>query len=136
MLEGATERTLGHVLALVGGVLIGLGAIVAFLFGSAELLLGHRVLGAGAIAESIILLVMAALVLVFAHMGEHTWKDRPLTTGVVLLVLALAGWVGLGVGSNAVSLLGALLVVIAGVLYLIEPTHRAVSSVARSVSSG
>jgi hypothetical protein len=136
MLEGATERSLGHVLALVGGVLIGLGAIVAFLFGSAELLIGHLMMGVGAIAEAFVLLVMAALVLVFAHLGEHAWKDKPGTNGLILVVLALVGWIGLGVGSNVVSLVGALLVVLAGVLYLIGPTHRVAASVARSVSAG
>jgi hypothetical protein len=79
---------------------------------------------------------MAALVLVFAHLGEHAWKDKPGTTGLILLVLALVGWIGLGVGSNVVSLVGALLTVVGGVLYLIGPTHRVVSSVARSVSTG
>ncbi|MGI0071147.1 MAG: hypothetical protein ACRECT_03650 [Thermoplasmata archaeon] len=128
-----TERTLGHALGLVGGFLILAGGLVALAFGVADLVMGHLGAGAGAIGETIVLFVVGALVLLFAHLGVHGWQDRPLASGVLLVVLAVVGWLALGLGANVVALVGGILALVAGVLYLIEPTQHAA---ARLVSVG
>jgi len=66
----------------------------------------------------------------FAHLGEHGWKDRPLATGALLVVLAAVGWVALGLGTNLLALVGGILALLAGVLYVIEPAQHAVSRIA------
>ncbi len=74
--------------------------------------------------------MVGALVLMFAHLGEHSWKERPLASGVMLVVLAVIGWAVLGMGANVLALVGGIFALLAGVLYLIEPAHRATSALA------
>jgi len=122
------ERTLGHLFGLVGGLLIGLGGLVALVSGLANLALDHLTAAAGSLSAAIVLWVVGGLVIVFSHFGEHAWQDRPSSTGVLLIVLAVVGWAGLGVGSNLVALLGGLLTLVGGILYLIEPMRRGTSA--------
>jgi hypothetical protein len=125
-----TERTLGHLFGLVGGLLILVGGVVAIAFGIADVVVGHAFAAAGALSEAVVLFVVGALVLLFAHLGEHAWKDRTFATGLMLVILAIIGWAVLGLGSNLLALIGGILALLAGVLYLIEPTKRAVSALA------
>jgi hypothetical protein len=132
-MELKSERALAHVLGLVGGVLIAVGGVVAAVFGLADLALGRIGAGAGALGEAVVLVVVGALVLLFAHLGEHEWNRRPLTSGVLLIVLAVVGWAALGLGTNVVALVGGILALVAGVLYLVEPTRQIASA---AVSAG
>jgi hypothetical protein len=127
-MEDTSERSIGHLLGIVGGLLIVVGGLVALAFGIADLLVGSAVAGAGAVSEAIVLFVVGGLVVLFSQMGERDWKARPFTSGVLLVVLALVGFVVLGLGANVVALIGGILALLAGVLYLIEPTRRAASS--------
>jgi hypothetical protein len=131
-MEYTTERGMGHLFGLLGGLLILVGGVVALAFGFADLVLGRLLGGAGALAEAIVLFVVGALVLLFAHLGEHAWKERPLASGVMLVVLAVIGWAVLGMGSSVLALVGGIFALLAGVLYLIEPAHRAASTLASS----
>jgi hypothetical protein len=124
-----TERELGHLFGLVGGILILVGGLVAVVAGMADAVLGHLVGAVGALSAAIVLFVVGALVLVFSHMGEHSWQSRPLSTGVLLIVLAAISGLALGLGSNVVALVGGILAFLAGVLYLIEPAKQAASRV-------
>ena len=129
-MEITTERAMAYLFGLIGGLLIGLGGLFAMSIGLAELVVGHLTGAAAGISEAIILFVVGALILVFAHMGEHAWRDRPSTSGVLLVILAVVAWSGLGLGSNVIVLVGGLFAVLAGVLYLIEPAKRAASALA------
>jgi hypothetical protein len=131
-MESTTERTLGHLFGLVGGLLILVGGLIALAFGIADGVIGHTLAAAGALSEAMVLFVVGGLVLLFAHLGEHGWADRSFATGLMLVILAIIGWAVLGLGSNVVALVGGILVLLAGVLYLIEPTKRAVSALATS----
>ncbi|MGA8542139.1 MAG: hypothetical protein WB947_01135 [Thermoplasmata archaeon] len=131
-MENTTERTIGHLFGLVGGLLILVGGLVALAFGVADLVVGHTLASAGALSEAIVLFVVGALVLLFAHMGEHAWKDRAFASGVMLVILAVVGWAVLGLGSNVAALIGGIFALLAGVLYLVGPTQRAVSALASS----
>ena len=44
-------------------------------------------------------------------------------------MLAVLGWAVLGVGSDLLALIGSLFVLLAGVLFLLEPAKRAASAV-------
>ncbi|MGB6501585.1 MAG: hypothetical protein WBG19_09365 [Thermoplasmata archaeon] len=129
-MENTTERAIGHLFGLIGGLLIALGGLVALAFGFADLVLGRLFSGAGALGEAVVLFVVGGLVLLFAHLGEHAWKERPVATGVMLLVLAVIGWAVLGLGGNVVAIVGGIFALLAGVLYLIEPAQHAVTKIA------
>jgi hypothetical protein len=129
-METTTERGIGHIFGLVAGLLVAVGGLIALLFAVANTVLGHPYSAVAAGSEAIVLFVVGGLILLFTHLGEHAWKDRPLTTGVLLVVLAVVGWATLGYGSNVVALIGGLFALVAGVLYLIEPTKRAASALA------
>jgi hypothetical protein len=128
-MENTTERSLGHLFGLVGGVLILVGGFVALVFGIADLAIGHVFGAAAAVSGAVVLFVVGVLVLLFSHLGEHGLKERPLTTGVLLVVLAIVGWAALGLGSNVVAVVGGVFALLAGVLYLIEPTRHAASAI-------
>ncbi len=129
-METTTERTMGHLFGLVGGLLILVGGLVAVIFGFADLALGRALGAAGALGEAVVLFVVGALVLLFAHLGEHGWKERPVASGVMLVVLAVIGWAVLGMGGNLLAFVGGILALLAGVLYLIEPAQHAVTRIA------
>ncbi|MFY9717334.1 MAG: hypothetical protein WAK40_05305 [Thermoplasmata archaeon] len=129
-MENTTERAIGHLFGLIGGLLIALGGLIALAFGFTDLVLGRLFSGAGALGEAVVLFVVGGLVLLFAHLGEHGWKDRPIASGAMLAVLAVVGWAVLGLGGNVVALVGGIFALLAGVLYLIEPAHRAATALA------
>lgn len=84
---------------------------------------------AAAVSGAIVLFVVGVLVLLFTHLGEHGLKERPFTTGVMLVVLAIVGWAALGLGSNVVAIVGGVFALMGGVLYLIEPTRHVASAI-------
>jgi hypothetical protein len=131
-METTTERTMGHLFGLVGGLLILVGGLVAGIFGVADLAVGRAFGAAGALSDAVVLFVVGALVLLFAYMGEHGWKERPLASGVMLVVLAVLGWAVLGMGGNLLALVGGIFALLAGLLYLIEPARHAVGQIASS----
>jgi fermentation-respiration switch protein FrsA (DUF1100 family) len=129
-MDNTSERGLGHLFGLVAGLLILLGGLVAVAFGFVDLALGRAVGAIGTLGGAVVLFVVGGLVLLFAHLGEHGWKDRPVATGVLLVVLAAVGWAALGLGTNLLALVGGIFALLAGVLYLIEPAHHAVTRIA------
>ncbi len=124
-METFTERTLGHLFGLIGGALIMVGGAVAAAFGVADAILGHLFGAMNALGESTVLLVVGGLVLLFAYLGEHEWSARPVVSGVLLVILAVVSWGVLSLGMNVPALLGGIFALLAGALYLIEPTARA-----------
>jgi hypothetical protein len=127
-METTTERTMGHLFGLVGGLLIVVGGLVALVFGMADLALARWAGAAGALSEAVVLWVVGVLVLLFSHYGEQGWKDQPVTTGVLLIGVAAVGWAVLGLGSNVLAILGGIFALVAGILYLIGPTRHAASA--------
>jgi hypothetical protein len=129
-MENVTERTLGHLFGLIGGALIIVGGVIAAAFGAADLLLGHAFAAMGALGEAVVLAVVGALVLLFAYLGEHEWGTKPVVSGVLLVLLALISWAVLGLGVNPLAIVGGIFVLLAGALYLIEPSQKAFRAVA------
>lgn len=120
-----SEQRIGYGFGLLGGILIALGGLVSLIVGAADLVLGHPIGALGAVSEAIVLFVVGGLAIFIAWVGRRQWHDRPVASGVLLVVLAILGWVVLGVGGDLLALLGSLFVVLAGVLYLLEPAKRA-----------
>ena len=123
-----TERGLAYGFGLLGGGLILLGSIITFALGAVDLALGHSLGAITSATLGLVLLVVGALVLFFAYLGHHDWSDRPLACGVLLVTLAVVGWAFLGLGANVVAVVGALFAFLAGILFLIEPARRIVST--------
>jgi hypothetical protein len=125
-----TERNLGYGFGLLGGLLIFLGGLAALVLGAAQAILGHPNPAVSMVSEAIVLFVLGGLAVFFAYLGSHGWKDHALTTGILLVIIALLGWGLFGIGSSLLALVGGIFVFLSGVLYLVEPTRRVVSSVA------
>jgi hypothetical protein len=129
-MENLSERTIGHLFGLIGGALIIIGGVVAGAFGAADTILGNVAGAMIMLAEATVLGVVGALVLLFAYLGEHEWSGRPVASGVLLVLLAAIGWAVLGMGANVLALVGGIFALLAGVLYLIEPTQKAARAIA------
>lgn len=127
-----TERRLGYGFGLLGGGLILLGALVSVVTGTVDFVTQHMFGALGAMSAAVILFVVGGLALFFAYLGHKAWSDRPLVSGILLVLLAGIGWLALGLGANVIALVGALFVFLAGVLFLIEPTRHAVSTAVTS----
>lgn len=127
-----TEQRVGYGLGLVGGLLVAVGGLVSLIVGAADLVLGRPFDGLGAASEAVVLFVVGGLAVFFTWLGRHDWSSRPLASGVLLVVLAFLAWVVVGVGANLLALVGSLFVVLAGVLYLLEPAKKAVGAVVSS----
>jgi hypothetical protein len=127
-----TEERLGYGFGILGGALIALGGLVSLVVGAADLVLGRPFGALGAASEAVILFVVGGLAMFFAWLGHRTWSGRPLASGVLLVVLAILGWIVVGVGANLLALIGSLFVVLAGILFLLEPAKKAAGSIVSS----
>ena len=121
-----TEQRLGFGFGLLGGILIGLGGLVSLLLGTADLILGRPIGALNAASEGVLLLVVGGLALLFSWLAHRSWADHPITNGVMLMMVAVVGWVVVGIGSSLLGLVGSLFVFLAGVLYLVDPAQRAI----------
>ncbi len=122
-----TEPRLGYGFGLLGGALIGLGGVVSLIVGAVELVRGRPFGAIGAAGNAVVLFVVGGLAMFFAWLARHDWRARPFASGVLLAVLAVVGWVIVGLDTSLLALVGSLLVFLAGVLFLIEPARRVVS---------
>ena len=114
-----SDRRLAGLLGILGAVLIALEAAFDLVRGVVYLAIGHAAFGLDAFSQALILLVFGLLVGVFAVVGGQRREARATVAGAVLLVLVVVGWLALGVGSGLVALLGLLLVLVAGVVFLV-----------------
>jgi hypothetical protein len=126
---------LGHTFGLVGGGLLVLGGILSLAFGMADLILGHPRGMIGAVSSAVVLFVLGGLTLMFAWLGRHEWRARAWVAGVLLVVIGLLGWATVGSLGDVATLVGALFAVLAGVLYLLEPSQKVFGTLVRSVQS-
>ena len=120
-----TEERLGYGFGLLGGVLLLLGALVALTMGAVSLVSGSLHAALNAWSETVVLAVVGGLAIFFAFLGHQSWRDRPTSAGLLLVVVAFLGALALGFGGNVVALVGVLFVGLGGLLYLIEPMRRA-----------
>lgn len=127
-----TEQRVGYGFGLIGGLLIAIGGLVSLAVGAADLVVGRSMGALNSASEGVVLLVVGGLAVFFAWLGHRAWSSRPLASGVLLVVLAVLAWAVVGVGANLLALVGSLFVILAGVLYLLEPAKRAASAVVTS----
>jgi len=125
-----TERSLGFGFGLLGGALIALAGLVSLVVGTVDLATGRSFSALNAGSEGIVLLIVGALAIFFAYLAHRPWRDQPVVSGVLLVVLATIGWGILGLGVNVLGLVGALFVFLAGVLYLVGPLRSEIHAAA------
>jgi len=118
--SGSGERNLGFLFGGLGALLLVVAGVLDFFgaFVSIALGFGHPALGL--FTRSVIDVIVGLLVGLFALYGRSVDRDRTFSAGVVLIVLAVVGWFGLGLGADIVGLLGALFALIGGILYVLS----------------
>ena len=114
------DRRLGMIFGLLGGLLIVLDGLLRGISGAVLLAIGRSGAALGAWEHGILLIIGGLLLAFFAFYGRRGNRDRSLAAGVILIVLPILGWFVLGFGSGILSLVGAVLALIAGLLYLVS----------------
>jgi hypothetical protein len=125
-----SERKLGWLFGLLGGLLIVVAALIRVAIGAVDLAVGSPGAAVYAGAEAVLLLVVGGLALFFSWLAYEPWSSHPITAGVVLLVIAFVGWAVLGLGGSLLALIGAVFVLVAAILFLVQPALSGVRAVA------
>jgi hypothetical protein len=117
-------RAIATLLGVLGGLLVALSGLTSFI---GSLLRSGATMGSSALTSSLlpalVAIVLGAVLMILARPRILWWRGRSLTTGILLIVIAVASWVILGGG--LVLVLGVLLAVIAGLIFAVEElTHR------------
>ncbi len=116
----SSERKLGAVFGLLGAVLIALDGLLDIARSIFYAVVGRHGHILGPLAQALIFLVVAVIIGLFSVMGALRREGRALVAGVVLIVIAVFGWLELGFGYGLLALLGTLLTLIAGVVFLVS----------------
>jgi hypothetical protein len=114
-----SERRLAFLLGVLGAVLLALDALVRFALGVVFLATGHPFAAFGTLGLSVVFVVVAILIGFFSMWGRSAVSDRSLGAGVVLIVIAVLGWLVLGFSGSLLAVLAGVLTLVAGVLFLI-----------------
>jgi hypothetical protein len=113
------ERRLAFAFGIIGAILLGVAALISLADVIGLALQGRpydRI--SGDLAQFVLDVVLALLVVVFSAMGRPRFVGRPVASGVVLIVIAVAGWLVLGLADSLLGLVAGLFTLIAGVLFL------------------
>ncbi|MGA8511532.1 MAG: hypothetical protein WB778_02230 [Thermoplasmata archaeon] len=114
-----SDRPLGLLFGLLGAALLVLDGIFDF-FKGAFFLATHR---AGAsfssLDQSIVFIVVGLIAGFFAILGRSRWGDESLAAGIILVVMAVVGWLALGFASGVLAILASLCLLISGILFLV-----------------
>jgi hypothetical protein len=119
-MDDPRDRRVAGLLGLLAAVLIGLDGLLDLARGLFSLAVGRVGPAYFPFDQGVILVAVALLVAAFSVMGGLRRDGRSTVAGVVLLVVVVVGWLALGLGSGLLSLLGALLGLVAGVVFLVS----------------
>jgi len=119
-MPGSDLRNLAWLLGLLAALFLVFAGIIDFVGGFVFLALGLGGHALGSWARSVVYVVVGLLFGLFAMVGRSGPADRALGAGVVLVVLAVVGWLGLGFGGELLALLAALFALISGILFLVS----------------
>ncbi len=117
-MSGEGDRRIGWLLGLLGAALIFVEGVLDLIGGAISTALGRNLRPFGWFDHGVILLVFGILAGFFALLGRSRREDQGLAAGIVLVVLVVAGWLVLGLANGLLPVIGSLLVLVAGVLYL------------------
>jgi hypothetical protein len=114
-----STRRLGFLFGILAAVLLVLAAVFQFVLGVVFLTTGRAVGGLSSLGSAIVLVVVALLIGFFAFLGRSRSADYPLVAGIVLIVIAVVGWLW-GFGGGLFGVLAGLFALIAGILFLVS----------------
>lgn len=118
-MAGESNRRIAFLFGALGAILLIIGAAADFIGGFLFLATGAGGHALGAWGRSVVDIVVALLVGLFAVFGRSGDRERTLAAGVVLVVLAFVGWFALGLVGEIFALIGVLFALIAGILFLV-----------------
>lgn len=114
------DRKIAGLLGLLGALLLGLEGLLDLIRGAVYLAVRHGVGSFATFDQALILIVVAIVIAAFAVLGAVHREGRAVVAGAVLIVIAIVGWLELGFGSGVLALLGALLTLLGGVVFLVS----------------
>ena len=114
------DRGIAAVFGFVGAALLVIQALFDLVRGVVYLAFGHGIRALGPFDQAVIFLVLAAVVVLFSILGAVRSKDRAIVSGVVLIVLAIVGWIFVGFGSGVLALLAGIFILISGIVFLVS----------------
>lgn len=118
-----SDRPIAMLFGLLGAALLVLDGLFDIARGAVLLAIREGPRTFHPFAEGLIYVVLGAIVAFFAILGRSRWGDGSLAAGVVLTVLAVAGWFVLGFTQSTIALLASVLVLISGLLFLVAGRH-------------
>jgi hypothetical protein len=119
-LPAGDNRGIAFLFGLLGALLLVIAGVVAFVGGFVSLAVGSGSHALGDWGRSVLYVVIGMVIGFFAALGHSGNRDRTFASGLILVVLAIVGWVGLGFVGALLALIGALFALIAGILYLVS----------------
>ncbi|HYA10806.1 MAG TPA: hypothetical protein VEH10_03945 [Thermoplasmata archaeon] len=114
------DRRIAALFGLLGAALIALDGLIDLARGVLSVALGHGGHAYLPFDQALIFLVVGLVVAVFSVLGGLRRDGNATVAGAVLIVVAIVGWLELGVPSGVLAILGALLVLVAGVVFLVS----------------
>ena len=118
-MSSTDDRRIAFILGILAAIFLLVSALLHFVVGVSLLVTGGTHSGLGSISSSVVEVVVALLVGLFSVLGRAPGHDRSVVAGVVLVVLAVVGWLALGFGGDLLALLASLLALVAGVVFLV-----------------
>jgi hypothetical protein len=120
-MTAASDRRLAMILGLISALLLVLDGIVSFARGFAYLALGsgYRAVGA-ALGQSVVLVVVGLVVGILSLLGRSPGQDRAVVAGIALIVIAIVGWLALGLGYGVLGILAVVFAFLAGIFFLLS----------------
>ncbi len=107
------------IFGLVGAAFLVIEGLIDLSSGVIFLAFGHGLRAVGALDQAIVFIVVAFVVGFFAILGRERGQDRGLAVGLILIVLAVVGWLVLGFGSGVLAILASVFVLVGGILFVV-----------------
>jgi len=120
MVTGSGDRRVGALCGLLGAALIAVDGLLDLARGVYYLAAGHGWHSFYPFDQALILLVVALIIAVFSGLGGLRREGPGVVAGAVLIVLVVAGWLVLGFGSGVLAILGSILTLVGGVVFLVS----------------
>lgn len=119
-MSSPSNRRLAMIFGLIGALFFVLEGLLGLVEGAVLLAFGHGYFALGVWGHAFVVIVVGIVVGFFSFFGRSRDRDRGVAAGVVLIVIVVLGWLVLGLAGGVLALLGALFVIIAGVLFLVS----------------
>lgn len=112
------DRRLALIFGVIAAVLLMVDSLLRFVLGVAFFVTGHTFAAVGSVGGAVIFFVVGLVIGFFAIVGRSREADRSMAVGVILIVLAIVGWLALGFGGSLLAILAMVFTLISGILFL------------------